>query len=299
MGGKQTFATVQIYSFHDPAKVRFEPSGDIQSTNSNGQLLPEADILMYINHLLKYVIYNNGRYSEYFEERVMTLKVIGAGFGRTATASLKVALETLLHAPCYHMSEVLGNAGHIDLWLDAAADNPDWNAIFGNYVATVDFPASNYWRELANVYPEAKIVLSVRDAERWFQSTQETIFSKALQELHSGTKWSRMIKATIDDHIGGDSNDRETVIAAFDAHVVGIQNAFDSDRLLVFEAKDGWEPLCNFLGVPVPEGLYPHINSKEEFGAVIELLRSPIGAQAMNGDGMDSGSAHEDFFETE
>ncbi len=235
----------------------------------------------------------------------MTLKVIGAGYGRTGTASLKVALETLLHAPCYHMSEVLGNAGHVDLWLDAAAgnpdrpDRPDWNAIFGNYVATVDFPASNYWQELANVYPNAKIVLSVRDAERWFASTQETIFSKTLQELQSGTKWGRMIKATIDDHLGGNCNDRKTVVAAFDAHIARIKNAFDSDRLLVFEAKDGWEPLCNFLGVPVPKEPYPHINSKEEFEAVFELLRSPIGARAMNGDGMNGGSAHTEFFESD
>jgi hypothetical protein len=229
----------------------------------------------------------------------MQLQVIGAGFGRTGTASLKLALETLLHAPCYHMSEVLGNAGHMDLWLDVAAGNPDWNAIFGSYAATVDFPASNYWRELAEFYPEAKIVLSVRDAERWFQSTQETIFSKTLQQLHSGTKWGRMAKATVDDHVGGDINDRDAVVAAFNAHVASVKNAFDSDRLLVFEARDGWEPLCKLLDLPVPEEPYPHINSKEEFDAVFELLRSPIGARAMNGEGMESGSAHEDLFESQ
>jgi len=231
--------------------------------------------------------------------KTMTLKIIGAGFGRTGTASLKVALETLLHAPCYHMSEVLGNAGHVDLWLDAAAGNPDWDAIFSNYAATVDFPASTYWRELAAAYPKARIILSVRDAERWFQSTQETIFSKTLQDLHSGTKWNRMIKATVDDHIGGDCNERETTIAAFNAHIENIRKAFDSDRLLLFEAKDGWGPLCDFLGVPEPDEPYPHINSKEEFEGVLELLRSPVGAQAMNGNGMDSGSAHQDFFESE
>ena len=102
----------------------------------------------------------------------MTLKVIGAGFGRTGTASLKIALEKLLGAPCYHMSEVLGRAGHVDLWLDAAAGKPDWDAIFDGYAATVDFPASNYWREIADYYPDAKIVLSLRDAERWALSTQ-------------------------------------------------------------------------------------------------------------------------------
>jgi len=229
----------------------------------------------------------------------MKLQVIGAGFGRTGTASLKLALETLLHAPCYHMSEVLGNSGHIDLWLDAAAGNPDWNAIFGNYAATVDFPAANYCRELAEFYPKAKIVLSIRDAERWFQSTQETIFSKTLQQLYSGTKWGQMARATVADHLGGDIHDREAVVAAFDAHVASVKQAFDPDRLLVFEAKDGWEPLCKFLELPVPEERYPHINSKEEFDAVFNLLRSPVGARAMNGEGMESGSAHADLFESQ
>jgi len=229
----------------------------------------------------------------------MQLQVIGAGFGRTGTASLKLALEMLLHAPCYHMSEVLGNAGHVDLWLDAAAGNADWDAIFKNYAATVDFPASNYWRELADVYPEAKIVLSVRDAGKWFQSTQETIFSQTLQDLYADTKWGQMIKATIDDHVGGDINDRELVIAAFNAHVARVKRAFDPDRLFVFEAKDGWDPLCQFLQVPVPNEPYPHINSKEEFNAVLDLLRSPVGARAMNGDGLESASAHADLFKSD
>ncbi len=227
----------------------------------------------------------------------MTLKVIGAGFGRTGTASLKVALETLLGAPCYHMSEVLGNPGHVDKWLDVAAGNPDWNSIFGNYEATVDFPASTYWRELADAYPEAKVILSVRDAESWFQSTQKTIFSKDLQALYAGTKWGRMIKATIDDHLGGDINDKESVIAAFHAHNARVAEAFSADRLLKFEAKDGWAPLCKLLDLPVPDEAFPHINSKEEFDGVLELLSSPLGTGAMNGDGMATDSAHDDFFD--
>lgn len=226
----------------------------------------------------------------------MKFQVIGAGFGRTGTASLKVALEKLLQAPCYHMSEVLGNAGHVDLWLDAAAGKPDWDAIFANFAATVDFPASNYWQELADFYPDAKIVLSVRDAAKWFDSTQDTIFSPTIQQLYAGTKWGRMIKATIDDHVGGDVGDRDAVIAAFNAHVARVKEAIGPDRLLVFEAKDGWEPLCKFLQLPVPDEPYPHINSKEEFDGVFDLLRSPVGAQAMNGDGVASASVHDDLF---
>ncbi|MEE4362186.1 MAG: sulfotransferase family protein [Pseudomonadales bacterium] len=229
----------------------------------------------------------------------MTLKVIGAGFGRTGTASLKIALETLLQAPCYHMSEVLGNAGHVDLWLDAAAGRPDWNAIFGNFASTVDFPASNYWRELADAYPEAKVILSVRDAERWFESTQDTIFSKTLQDIQAGTRWGRMCKATIDDHLGGDLNDKDAVIAAFHAHSARVQDAFGPERLLVFQASDGWAPLCGFLGVPVPDSPYPHVNSKEEFDAVFGLLRSPVGGAAMNGEGIAGGKAHDELFKAD
>lgn len=227
----------------------------------------------------------------------MALKVIGAGFGRTGTASLKLALEMLLKDPCYHMSEVIGKPGQVDLWLDAAAGKADWDAIFAGYAATVDFPASNYWQELAKHYPDAKIVLSLRDPERWFASTQETIFSTRLQELQAGSKWGRMCKATIDDHLGGDLNNRAALIAAFNAHNDAVKAAVDPDRLLVFEAKEGWAPLCRLLDVPVPKEDYPHINSKEEFAGVFELLDSPLGAAVLRGDGLSGGPQHEEMLE--
>ncbi len=227
----------------------------------------------------------------------MALKVIGAGYGRTATASLKYALETLLKAPCYHMSEVLGKAGQVDLWLDAANGNADWDAIFDGYAATVDFPASNYWRELAEQYPDAKVLLSVRDPEKWYASTQETIFSPTLQKFQEGTKWGRMIKATIDDHLGGKMNDRDSLIEAFNSHNEAVRSAFGDDRLLVFEAKQGWSPLCSFLGVDEPSEPFPHVNSKEEFDAVFEMLGSPMGTKVMNGEGMGTpGSMHDEIF---
>ena len=226
----------------------------------------------------------------------MTLKVIGAGFGRTGTASLKMALEKLLDGPCYHMSEVLGKPGQVDLWLDVAAGKPDWPAIFDDYVATVDFPACTYWRELADFYPDAKIVLSVRDAERWFDSTQRTIFSKKMQGYQVGTKWGGMAKATIDDHLGGDLNDRDTVIAAYEAHNEAVKAAFGPDRLLVFEAKDGWTPLCRFLDKPVPQDPYPNINSSAEFESVWALFDSPISAAVRNGEGIQQGPSHEEMF---
>ena len=228
----------------------------------------------------------------------MGLKVIGAGFGRTGTASLKLALEKLLGGPCHHMSEVLGNAGQVDMWLDAAAGKPDWDAIFDGYVATVDFPTSFYWRELADHYPEAKIVLSVRDPERWFESTQETIFSPRLGELSADTKWSRMAEATIGAHFPCPQDDREGMVAAFNAHADAVKAAFGPDRLLVFEARQGWAPLCELLGVPEPDEPYPHINSKAEFEAIFELLQTPMGAKMMNGEGAGGVSVHDEAFKS-
>lgn len=229
----------------------------------------------------------------------MALKVIGSGFGRTGTASLKVALEQLMGGACFHMSELLGKPGQVDLWLDAAAGNPDWDAIFEGFVATVDYPASNYWRELAAHYPDAKIVHSVRDPERWFTSTQETIFSKTMRDLQQGTKWGRMMVETVNKYVGGDLTDKAALIAAFNDHTRALRETFGPDRLLVFEAKQGWEPLCAFLGVPVPAEPYPYINSKEEFAGIFEMLGSPIGAKAMNGEGIATDTVHEDFFEKE
>lgn len=226
----------------------------------------------------------------------MTLKIIGAGFGRTGTASLKNALELLLNGRCYHMSEVLGQPGHIDHWLDVVGGAPNWEAIFRDYVATVDFPASNYWRELAEAYPDAKIILSVRDPERWYESTQATIFNRDIQSRASGTKWGRMLKGTIDDHVGGDLNDREGLLAAFQNHTRNVQDAFGPERLLTFEARQGWEPLCAFLGVPIPDEPYPNINSKEEFHNVIGMLDSPIGAAVMDGKGFAGPSMHDEVF---
>lgn len=228
----------------------------------------------------------------------MALKIIGAGYGRTATASLKYALETLLGEPCYHMSEVLGKPGHVDLWLDAASGKPNWDAIFDGFGATVDFPAASYWRELADAFPEAKILLSTRDPESWYRSTQETIFSSTLESLYQGTKWGRMMQATITDHLGSDLSDHDRLVEAFQAHSEAVKSAFGPDRLLVFQAREGWGPLCEFLGVSQPDEPFPHVNSTEEFNAVFELLRSPLGPAVMNGEGIETqGSMHDEVFE--
>lgn len=225
----------------------------------------------------------------------MALKVIGAGFGRTGTASLKLALEQLGFGPCYHMSEVLSNGGHLDLWNDVAAGKPNWDDIFKGYFSTTDFPASIYWRELADYYPEAKIILSLRDPESWFVSTQETILSRKMMGLLEGTPWRAMLKNTIDALFDGDIHDHDTLIRVFNDHTAAVKAAFGPDRLLVFEAKQGWAPLCAFLGVRIPAEDFPRVNAKAELQGMIDMLESDMGRDMMAGKGMPQAAREQVF----
>jgi hypothetical protein len=172
----------------------------------------------------------------------MALKIIGAGLGRTATFSLKFALEHLGFGPCYHMTEVLA-AGrrNVPLWLAAVEGRPDWEAIFDGFGSTTDYPACTYWRELAAYYPSAKVVLTVRDPDSWFDSVSETIFSGQMRDSLAGTPVEAMMNGAI--------------FAAFEGRV--------KDRAFM-TPKEGWNPLCDFLGVPVPSRPFPRVNSRDE-----------------------------------
>src|SRR5215470_14163777 len=133
---------------------------------------------------------------------IMDLKVIGAGLGRTGTLSLKFALEQIGFGPCYHMTEVMLNPEAPALWVQAANGSPDWESIFRGFVATVDFPACTFWRELSEYYPEAKVLLSVRDPERWFESTQATIFSEQSFQRLKQTPLRPFIEKTVWNSFG-------------------------------------------------------------------------------------------------
>ncbi|WP_375204687.1 sulfotransferase family protein [Hyphococcus sp.] len=216
----------------------------------------------------------------------MALKVIGAGFGRTGTSSLKLALERLGFGPCYHMSEALLYPGRLDLWMKAADGAPDWDAIFEGYQATVDWPAASYWRELADYYADAKVILSTRDPEKWFASTQETILSPQMWGMMEGTAFGDMAAKTINGLFDHKIHDRDTLIRVFKEHEAAVKAAIAPERLLVFEAKEGWAPLCAFLDVAVPDEPYPRVNSKEELQAFNALLDSDVGRAMMAGEGM-------------
>lgn len=192
----------------------------------------------------------------------MTLQVIGAGLGRTGTLSLKLALEQLGFGPCYHMVEVFKDPAAPDRWSDAADGAPDWPVIFQGYKATVDWPSASYYAELADAYPDAKVILTERDADAWFRSTQATIFAHTPpREAPFGRMFQKVIGRLFDDRI----NDRDVVIAAYQRHNAEVRERIPADRLLVYEVAQGWTPLCAFLGVPIPDAPMPKVNSTEEF----------------------------------
>ncbi len=208
----------------------------------------------------------------------MTLSVFGAGLGRTGTASLKVALEKLGLGKCHHMSEVFGSPEQIDLWTKAAAGKPDWPAIFKGYGAAVDFPTAAFWRELADFYPDAKIILSLRDPEKWYESTQETILSPAMTAGFEHMPFAPVVKSVVHRFFDDEIHDRDHLIEVFNRHNEDVKNAVPKDRLLVFEAKDGWAPLCRFLGKPLPDEPYPRVNSKEEMKPMMAAMAEKFAA---------------------
>ena len=198
------------------------------------------------------------------------MKVIGAGFGRTGTLSLKTALEALGVGPCYHMAEVFAHPEHLALWEAAArGEAVDWRGLFEGWGATVDWPGCNFYREILEAHPEAKVLLSVRDPARWYASCYDTIYSLnrlfpmrvILPRMPRMAGPIRMAKAVVwQGSFGGRFEDREHAIGVFLAHIAAVQATVPADRLLVYDVQEGWEPLCAFLGVPVPARPFPHVN---------------------------------------
>ena len=195
----------------------------------------------------------------------MALKVIGAGLGRTATFSLKFALERIGFGPCFHMSEVFAGARrNIPLWLDVAKGKPDWDRIFHGYQSTTDYPACTFWRELADYYPQAKVVLTVRGADSWFDSISETIFSERMLGSLVGSPTEEMMRRIVLEPFGGPVSDRAFMTDWFRRRNQAVIDALSPQRLLVYSAGEGWGPLCSFLGVPAPAGPFPRVNSRDE-----------------------------------
>lgn len=195
----------------------------------------------------------------------MALKVIGAGLGRTGTLSLKLALEHLGFGPCYHMAEIFADMNRaLPLWLDVVRGKPDWEAVFDGYQSSTDYPVCTYWRELAALYPEAKVILSTRDPDSWFDSVSETIFSPTLRANIEAGPMKEFMEGAVTGPLGDRIEDRAFMTQWFRDWQDQVIAGLPAERLLVYEARQGWEPLCAFLGVPVPAEPYPRVNSKEE-----------------------------------
>ena len=196
----------------------------------------------------------------------MGLSVIGAGFGRTGTESMKLALETLGLGPCHHMKEVLANPRQTALWRAAArGGGTDWDEAFAGYASAVDWPAAYFWRQLSAYYPDAKVLLTVRSAESWYESMSNTILKVLESSTDPDSVGLRMIGEGV---FGGRLDDRAHAIAVYKKNTADVQAAIPRQRLLTYHLGDGWQPLCRFLDKPIPDSAFPRTNSTEEFKAM-------------------------------
>ena len=211
------------------------------------------------------------------------MKIIGAGLPRTATLTQKVALEILGFEPCYHMVNVLGNLDIAPRWQEALEGKSEWDDIFADFQATVDWPGAFFYRDLMEAYPEAKVLLSVRDGEAWERSMGETIWGIFFGDMliHDlSTAWSRVdpkwasyisLMKAMWQKSGLMGNENEgpgsgAMARAMERYNQEVISAVPPERLLVWSPRDGWGPLCDFLDVAVPQVPVPHINDAKQFG---------------------------------
>jgi hypothetical protein len=213
------------------------------------------------------------------------LKVIGAGLPRMATTTQMLAFEKLGFAPCYHMRDVLGNLPQeLPKWEAAADGRADWEGIFGNAQSTCDFPSARFYKELADYYPGSKVVLTVRDPERWVQSMRKTVwgcygphdilYHMVQAQRYADPLWDRYIKTMIkilwEDGTGALAPWEETfsdegLAKAMERWNEQVKASIPADRLLVWDLNEGWKPLCEFLEVPIPDEPLPHVNDTAAF----------------------------------
>jgi hypothetical protein len=206
----------------------------------------------------------------------MTPRVIGAGLGRTGTHSLKLALEQLLGAPCYHMIEVFGRPDDIPVWHHAVEGQlPDWGAFLAEFGAAVDWPVAAFWSELGEAFPDAIVLLSTRDTAGWWTSASRTIFEVvdrgAPPDEPIFVDQMAMIRSLFAERFTPDWRDETAATAAYDAHNQRVRTAVPADRLLEWHPGDGWDPICAALGLPVPSEPFPHVNTTSEFREMAQL----------------------------
>lgn len=205
----------------------------------------------------------------------MALRVVGAGLGRTGTHSLKLALEQLLGGPCYHMLEVFGRPDDVPRWQRAVDGDPmpveQWDEIFDGYVAAVDWPAAAWWKPISEVYPGSIILLSTRSsADAWYQSATDTIFHVMRSGGPADDAWNRMVTGML-GQFTADVNDPAASKAAYERHNADVRATVPPARLVDWQPGDGWEPICAALDIPVPDAPFPHVNTTDDFRAMLGL----------------------------
>lgn len=201
------------------------------------------------------------------------LEIIGAGFGRTGTHSVAIALDRLGFGPCYTIDEMGKNPSHHEIWQNALEGRPvDWFALLENYQSTMEWPAVSFLPELVDRFPEAKVILTIRNPEAWYESAASTIFP-ALEStaqhpnLEIRRKSSLKRKLILERHFSGNYWNKSKTIGAFQTHIRAVKVLVPKDRLLCFNVKEGWPPLCSFLGVDEPSEPFPKGNTQADFMA--------------------------------
>jgi hypothetical protein len=200
----------------------------------------------------------------------LTLRLVGAGLPRTGTKSLQTALERLLGGRCYHMHEVFGHLDHVPVWREALRGRlPDWDDFLASYVATVDWPASAFWRELSERYPDAVVLLSVRDSpETWWESADATILEVARgEELPELGDWSHLFHELLSERLTERWRDPTEAMVAYQRHNDGVRSAVSADRLVEWCPGDGWPSICRALDLPTPDEPFPHMNTRADWEA--------------------------------
>jgi hypothetical protein len=196
----------------------------------------------------------------------MNLRVVGAGVGRTGTHSLKLALEQLLGGRCHHMAEVFPSDEQRAGWTKAMYGEPmDWDALLGDFVAIVDWPGAAFWRELAAANPDALVLLSVRPADEWFRSASNTIFVGLEDRAAQGDTWMQAFVHGMGERFTDRFHDPEAMMAAFERHNAAVRAEVGAERLLEWTGADGWAPICERLGLAVPDEPFPMSNTTSDF----------------------------------
>jgi hypothetical protein len=213
----------------------------------------------------------------------MSLRVVGAGLGRTGTHSLKIALERLLGGRCYHMVETFAHPEHVPLWHAAMRNEPvDWPDLFDGYEATVDWPGAGVWREISAAYPGALVLLSTRrTSDEWYSSASRTIFPMQDLAAPPGMEVRLAMTHTMLERFTPDWRDAEATKAAYERHNAEVRAEVPAGRLVEWQPSDGWGPLCKALGLPEPEDPFPVTNTTEEFRKMTESIRPDSAAPTL------------------